>query len=457
MRLFIYIGIIIFCTSCSSFLEEADRSLISYDEFFLEERDAQFAVDAIYSHFDANSFYAKYYWLIPELCSDIGVANVTDPDLQEFSNFTMSPTNKIIESIWSELYAGIQTCNFAIKHIPAAPNAESEKIALLAEARFFRALFHFDLVRFFGDVPLELDFYATDDQSFEKARLSRDSVLTFLAQEFNALSEELPESTQGRPVKVTAQAYLVKAYVLLKDYPNAYLTSRMVLSSLALLDDYADVFKVSQNLNSETIFAISFNSTQRGPMNSEALPESLSGEAITRPTAYHLDAYDLLDRRLSTTFGKFEDQVLVTKYWDESLEPSGGETANDLPLLRLPDIMLLHAEIINEVRKSTNAEAIQLMNSIRARARFDGTTIQNILPDLVNMNYDQSKEAILLERQRELAYEGYRWFDLVRTGELENKVALAKPSAGVSAAHYLFPIPQREIEKNSLLVQNPGY
>ncbi len=457
MRSFIYIGFIICCTSCTSFLDEADRSLIAYDEFFLEESDAQFAVDAIYSHLGANSFYAKYYWLIPALCSDIGVANVTDPDLQEFSNFSISPTNKIVESIWSELYAGIQTCNFAIKHIPSAPNTENKKNALLAEARFFRALFHFDLVRFFGDVPLELDFYSTNDQPFEKARLPKDSILSFLAQEFNASAEDLPVSAEGRPVKVTALAYLVKTYVLLKDYPKAYLTSRMVLSSHALLNDYADVFKVSQNLNSEIIFALSFNRFHRGPMNVEALPEELLGEAITRPTADHLASYDATDRRLSATFSTFEDQVLVTKYWDQGVEPLGGETANDLPLLRLPDIMLLHVEIINEVRKSTNAEAIQLMNAIRARARFDGTVVHNILPDLSNMNYALSKEAILLERQRELAYEGYRWFDLVRTGELEQKVSLAKPEVNVSSTHYLFPIPQREIEKNSLLVQNPGY
>ena len=192
-------------------------------------------------------------------------------------------------------------------------------------------------------------------------------------------------------------------------------------------------------------------------MNSEALPKEFLGKASLTPTQQFLDDFDSQDRRLHTAASEINDKMYVTKFWDQEQEPTGGETANDFPLLRLTDIMLNHAEIINEVRRSTNAEAINLINTIRARARFDGNMDQNILPDVRPANYDQSLEFLLMERKRELSFEGYRWFDLVRTGQLEKMVKEAKPESKVDERHYLFPIPKRELDLNPNLTQNPGY
>ena len=97
------------------------------------------------------------------------------------------------------------------------------------------------------------------------------------------------------------------------------------------------------------------------------------------------------------------------------------------------------------------------INKVRKRARFDGTTYQNVLPDYAGLSKEQFRAAVLKERRLEFVAEGQRWFDLVRTGTLETLVPIAKPGVVPQQKHYLFPIPQRERDLNENLTQNPGY
>ena len=142
------------------------------------------------------------------------------------------------------------------------------------------------------------------------------------------------------------------------------------------------------------------------------------------------------------------------------MEPKllGGVSANDLALIRVADVMLLHCEAINELRNGSNTEALGVINQVRARARFDGETEQFVLPDLGQLNKEAFTNAILDERARELGFEGHRWFDLVRMEVLKNRVESAKPGVIVSEKHHLLPIPQGEFLLNpNLGSQNPGY
>ena len=131
--------------------------------------------------------------------------------------------------------------------------------------------------------------------------------------------------------------------------------------------------------------------------------------------------------------------------------------ASIFPSSGYADILLLHAEALNELRNGTSTEALSVINAVRARARFDGTTIQPILPDLDRLNKALFAEAILQERKKELGWEGHRWFDLIRFGKLEEAVTAAKPGIAVSMQHHLLPIPASELSLNKLLTQNPGY
>lgn len=443
----ILFAVLLFFAACSDpFLDEEDKSLVTSEEFFQEARDAQSAVDAIYSHLHGGSIYARYYWLIGALASDLAEGAGTDPDVFEFANFTLTPQNAIVARIWEELYAGIQTANFAIENIPRAPISEGEANELIAEARFFRAMFYFDLVRFFGGTPLVVAAYSDVKQDFLTPRAPVDSVYAQIVRDFEYSFEQLPASKgAGRPNRFAALAFLAKVYATQGEYSKAFQATRTIILSerYRLLPDYADVFKIANNNSAEIIFAINFSADVAAPMNLQTLPTSLNGRPLTLPSGGLISSFDPLDRRLAVSFLNDGGKTYVSKYWDENAEPAGGRTANDLPLIRYADVLLLHAEIVNELRNGASTEALFVINAVRRRARFDGQTNQAVLPDLRSMNYDDFKEAVLAERKRELAFEGHRWFDFKRFGR--------------SPEQSLLPIPQREMDKNPNLSQNPGY
>ena len=193
-------------------------------------------------------------------------------------------------------------------------------------------------------------------------------------------------------------------------------------------------------------------------------PENAFGWEM--PTQELYDSFDPDDRRRAVTFitsFTYSDNSTVTfdpyfsKFWDQEKEPNGNNTDTDVIYLRTADIMLVHAEALNEINNGPNAEAYEMINSVRKRARFDGAVEQNILPDLSGLNYQQFKDAILDERRHELAMEGQRYHDLVRMGKLIERVSAAKPQATPQAFHVLLPIPQRERNLNKNLTQNAPY
>ncbi len=148
----------------------------------------------------------------------------------------------------------------------------------------------------------------------------------------------------------------------------------------------------------------------------------------------------------------------IQKYWDRVNEPLAGNTSHDFPYLRYADVLLMKAEALNELNNGPNVDAYDAVNQVRKRARFNGTTELPILPDLQGLAYQSFKDALLLERRHEFTGEGHRWFDLVRFQKLETLVPIAKPGVQPQPFHYLFPIPQGELDLNpNLLPQNMGY
>ena len=176
------------------------------------------------------------------------------------------------------------------------------------------------------------------------------------------------------------------------------------------------------------------------------------------PTSALAAAYETGDERgPATVFNSFNETVAGTdynvpfdkyyfrKYWDVTVpgEFQAKESNQDYPLLRYADVLLMHAEALNETAQASLAH--DYLNMVRNRAGLD---------DLSGLSQDQFRDQVLHERRLEFAAEGHRWFDLVRTGKLESLVPLAKPGVTPQTRHYLFPIPLRERELNLNLPQN---
>lgn len=461
--------ILIILTASSCIHDEDPKSFITPDEFFQEDRDPRAAVDAIYFYINSgNSIYSRQYWLLNALFSDLAVSDGLDPELQQLSEFNLSSENRTIEAIWKGLYAGVAKANYAIQNIASAPISENEITTLLSEARFLRGFFYFDLARFFGDVPIVTEVELDINNIDYPLRSPLDSVYQFIEEDLNFAFENLSAtSSPGRPTKYSTAALLCKYYLTIKNYTRAAQASRFLIQSTFILqNDYANLFKNNNQNNAEFIWSANLNSGNGSNINFLTLPYPLGGLGRILPTSSFYEQFEEQDRRREITFihGYLDNQgnevsiaPHVQKFWDRSAETIVGDSPVDFPLVRFADILLLHAEALNELRNGSSAEALGAINLVRARARYNGSITLDILPDLDRMDKADFATAILDERERELGWEGHRWFDLVRFGKLEEKVSEAKPGAHVTPTHYLLPIPASELKANKNLIQNPGY
>lgn len=477
--------------ACTDLLDEDPKDQVFVDNFFQTENDAIAAVNSIYGILNATSsaptfggVYFSTYWVATGLASDEMENRLPSPDLDQLETFTHRPANSSLYDFWSLAYKGINNANFAIEGIPAVNADASLKNRLLGEAHYLRAMLYFDLVRWFGDVPLVLRL----DSDINPPRAPKSEVYAQIISDLEFAEQHLPGSYPagnglGRATRFAATGLLAKVYLTLGEWQKCIDKCNVIINSgqFGLYEDFAEAFRIPNENGKETIFSVGFGTAnnsisfwESGQFNVRLLPRKLSGQipgvnaqGWQVATQHLYDSFDPQDRRREVTFLTTIENVdgtvttvepHIQKYWDKVNEPLAGNTDHDFPYLRYSDILLMKAEAINELNNGPTAEAYDAINQVRKRARFDGTEELPILPDLQGLSYEAFKEALLLERRHEFVAEGHRWLDLVRFGKLQELVPLAKPGVQPQPYHVLFPVPQGEIDLNpNLLPQNPGY
>lgn len=489
---FVSFGLLMLLTRCSSFLDEDPKDQVFVENFFETENDGISAVNAIYAILNSTStpptyggVYHSSYWVATGLASDemenrfVGVL-----EYDQLDNFQHNGVNGTLYDIWQNAYKGISKANFALHGIPSITMDESRKLNLMGEAYFLRALLYFDLVRLFGEIPLLTEIESDLFPSKASITTIYDQIRTDLSYAKEHLTEDYAVNNGlGRATWGAATALLAKVELTQGNYQSCIdLCDEIIASNnYELYEDYADAFRIENENGKETIFSIGFGDAngaisfwEVGQFNVRLLPQELreqipgvNAQGWQVATQNLFNSFDPKDRRrtvtLMTEVNALDGRVIdiephIRKYWDESSEPSAGNTANDFRYLRYADVFLMKAEAINERDQGPNTEAYNAVNLIRARARFDGNETLDILPDLENLSYEQFKIALLNERRWEFTGEGHRWFDLVRLGYLVDAVQEAKPNAQVASFHSLFPLPQEELDLNeNLLPQNSGY
>jgi hypothetical protein len=332
----------------------------------------------------------------------------------------------------------------------------------------------------FGEIPLVL-------KEVEPVRPMPAKVADIYAQilaDLNAAEPALPVSYNpgnglGRATKGAAQALLSKVHLTLGNWSQSAEAAKKVIDSnrYGLWADFSQAFKYAARNGKEVVFSVSFGDAsgaisfwEVGSFNTWLLPRELAAEGVNNtqgfriPTQYIYNQFDPLDRRREVTFitevknANGTPRTIaphIQKYWDRVNEPKGAGSKNDFQVIRYAEVLLNYAEAVNE--SGNSALALQYVNMIRKRARFNGVTDANTLPDLTGLTTQQTRDAILRERSLEFVSEGHRWFDLTRTKKLAVAVSAAKSGVTPQERHYLFPIPQREIDVNTNLKQNSGY
>jgi hypothetical protein len=471
--------LIIFAISACNPLDEDPKSFISTDNFYKTNDDAHAAVIAIYNALNSSThtLYNRLIQISTEMATDDYEAGprARNAHVRAISNLTHDASNDRMQEIWRQSYDGINRANVAIDNIADNPNLDAQKAAhLVNEAKFLRALLYFNLVRWFGDVPLILhETKSLSPDAINIGNTPEPEVYTQIENDLLA-AENLPNvnPVAGRATSGAAKSLLSKVYLTQKKWEKAAQKSKEVIDSkiYELFDNYADVFNVATKNGKEHIFSAQFKGFTNWNGNmlaAQAAPTSVPGIAGDQADALHIegglfDAFSEDDERKYITFavqfvsptdGKTYNTIPhFHKYFDPATPASPGQSSKNIPIIRFAEVLLIHAEAENELNGPT-AAAFESIDLVRERAGIDLLSVAS-----PSLSKDDFREAVFEERRKELVYEYQRWFDLARRGSVyfvQKLKAAGKTNAQPKHVH--FPIPQRELDLNKNLKQNPDW
>ncbi len=265
--IYLFIAFLFFMVACkkSDFLKENPEDRFVTGNFFSGEKDAQAAVDAVYNRL--YSIYQRNMILLNDLPTDdekngIGMPNQFLIDL-EFIRYT--PENTFIRDMWSLNYSGIQRANSAINNIGTITMDENVKKRLIGEASFLRALYYFNLVRFYGDVPLILKLTSLQDALIlrsPKEEVYKQIISDLQVAETN-LPKTYPAANIGRATSGAAKILLGKVYLTKGEFQKSADKLEEVLQNevsygYGLNTDFKDNWRIATENGKEMVFSVQF-------------------------------------------------------------------------------------------------------------------------------------------------------------------------------------------------------
>ncbi|MFA9370239.1 MAG: RagB/SusD family nutrient uptake outer membrane protein [Labilibaculum antarcticum] len=508
LKIFKYIlgiAIAISCSSCNEdeFLEIDPIGSVASDDFLKTDSEVKQAIVGVYNAIQnnfSNGSWASVYF-VKNLPGDDCLAGSSEGDQSGYQNiddFAIQTDNDKIKLIWSNFYKTISSTNTIINLVE--PDTDGKK-ELIAEAKALRAYCYFELVTMFGAVPL-MTVNPISEIDYHLPRSTVADIYTQIEKDFTEAIPDLPLKSEYsaadryRMSKGTAQAYYGKALLYQKKYGEAATQLAFVISSLEydLEPDFSDVWTKETEFGQESLFEVSYTAQEsydwgnfpwgggnesnieaqlQGPRDavfdfSASTLDIVNGWGFNSPSAKigqaFVDAGDtqrgnatvLSATDFVATGGVIKDPnahdyegYMRLKYVTKSSETSTEGIAElnytiNWRLLRYADVLLMAAEAYHF--STQDGLALIELNKVRDRASLADITAS-----------DDIFQAIVTERQLELAFEGSRYWDLVRWDLAVQELG----SLGYTAnKHELFPIPQSEIIANNSIDdtdQNPGY
>ncbi|MEM1217656.1 MAG: RagB/SusD family nutrient uptake outer membrane protein [Bacteroidota bacterium] len=492
---------ILAAVGCQDYLEVPVNGIIIQDNYYESDNDVNAAILTAYDILTWNN---NWDWGAPvftkTLPSDEGTCGGASPSDQAGYNalddYTYDSANDKISAYWNLNYFGVHRCNTVLDYVEGDTDFKAQAIA---EAHGLRAYYYLELVTLFGDLPI-LTTTQIPVEEYSRPRSSVAEVYALIESDLNTAIAALPTkseygaSDQFRISKGTCQGLLAKAQVYQGKYSEALATVQEIVNSgeYALAEDFATIFKADGEFGSGSMFEAVFTSEvgynwgtnpwdlglpggaweanmhiqlmgpREGAFGDAAGLSLVQGWGFNYPSEKLYNAYIAAgdeERRLATVITEQEwidgggtatgeshdyNGFLRTKYGSDPTESNDVSIQQNYGtnwrLLRYADILLIGAEAA--ANAGDDAQAQTYLNQVRTRAGLDDVTATG----------DALMDAIMNERFLELAFEGFRFHDLIRWG-----VAADNIEGFVEGKHNLFPIPNDEIVRAGDLTQNPGW
>ncbi|AOR26136.1 SusD-like protein [Formosa sp. Hel3_A1_48] len=479
--------------SCTDkFLDEEENYLIDSEGYFNSEDDYYMSLVGAYDLLQAT--YVNN--LLGEIASDntlCGGESATDVvGFQQIDDMTHTPVNANLRDIWNWMFAGVKRTNYFLEF---QNNIDFDgRVQMVAEVRFLRAYFHFELVKWFGGIPVKDYANALEGGGKRFSPGDETSIPRYSVEEVYALIEsdlifaannlDYTAPQVGRVTKGAAQALLGKAYL----YQDKFSDAATVLGNLIdngpyqLVDDYSEIFENDGENGVESVFEVQYSDGEGAGFDclqcsegnvavgfmgirNHTGPTYDSGYSFNVPTQEAFDNFDNDDTRKDVsildivawaeeTEATYVEGYEHTGFYNRKYLPRKGDqnigdqnltNPNNYRAIRYADVLLMAAEANNRGNLD-ETKALAYLNQVRERAFGDSSHNSSATGAALT-------DAILDERRHELLGEGHRFFDLVRTGRAAQAI-----DGFVAGKHELFPIPFQEIQFSAgNWDQNPNY
>lgn len=472
--------------SCSDkFVEVSPEYSIDSENYFNSEDDYYKALVASYDLLQAT--YANA--IVGEFASNNTLCGGESPTdvigWQQIDDMIHTPNNSNLRDIWNWMFAGVQRTNYFMEFKDKTEFDGKE--VMIGEVRFLRAYYNFELVKWFGGVPIKRDarFKIGDEKTIPRSSVSE--VYAFIEEDLIAAIDALPvvQSQTGRATKGAAQALLGKAYLFQEKFAEASVVLDEVITGgpYFLVDDYNSIFEAEGENGPESVFEVQYTDVEGASftclqcsegnvavgfsgVRSYDGPLFTSGFSFNVPVQEAVDAFEDYDFRKGVTIldivawseetgavysegyehtGYFNRKYIPRKR-SEAAQPDLNLTnPNNYRSIRFSDVLLMAAEAFN--RGGINdSKAQEYLNMVRRRA-FGSSDYD------VFLTGGALTDAIWAERRLELMGEGHHFFDLVRTGRAASEI-----EGFTAGKNEVFPIPQEEIDfSGGNWTQNPNY
>jgi len=487
-------------SSCEKYLEITPTDTINPKSFYKTQTEAIAAVNGAYQPLQWPKLYNFQIWGSDIWAGNsiVGAGGGTDGiATQDVSNFVITTANEAAIDLWRGPSPGILRANTVLKYVPEIQMDQTIKDRVIGEAKFLRGLYYFILVQAFGDVPLITDAPETiTNEYLYPKRAPKEEVYQQIIQDLTDAMNLLPVRETysgadiGRASKGSATGLLAKVYLVRGEYEKTVELCRAVTDlGYTLNADYSDNFNPLKKNGTESLFEVqyygkankedffggngqmaSWVSTFTGPRNADFVA---GGYGWNQPTQEFVNQYETGDLRKDKTVlyegcppfdGKvYKKSYSVTGYnlrkflVPKSISPEYNTNPSNFPVLRYSDVLLMEAEALTELNRLSEAQAAA--TSINSGGPLNKVRLRAGLANISGLSQSALRDKIRKERRVELAFEGQRWFDIIRYDNGNYFVPFLHSIGKTNAAkkHMLLPIPQKEMDTNKNLVQNPEY
>jgi starch-binding outer membrane protein, SusD/RagB family len=470
--------------SCKKWLDLKPQDGIVGDEFWNTKEQVEAAVTGVYTSLQANT---ELFFVWGEARADMVLPGFrASQDELDIVNLNMLPDNRFAN--WRTIYQSINYCNTIIQMAPGVLQKDNtfdqaQLDRAVGQALAIRGLLYFYLVRSFGEVPLKTTATVSDNDVVSLAKSSKEEVLKQITDDLQKAAAALPETygavaqDKGRVTRYGANAILADVYLWMDKYNEAAAECDKIIDSkkFSLVNRSTFFYDVFYTGNSrEGIFELQFDEQRLNPFYDMHMPARKRWGAATHlvDMVYGLDLVNTIPRsdvRGDNTAFRSSDFII----WKYMGADSYGDNFRDADqsfahwiFYRYADVLLMKAEALNEINKPL--EASRIVKTIRDRADAIDMKVMD------SLNKSSMAGYILEERQRELAFEGKRWYDVLRNAKrngyekrqlLMDLATISLPADRRQAAfgkliddnsHY-FPVYFYELQTNKLLEQNTFY